>query len=58
MLTLSYLLQITTVLQKIHLKTDFISTAIPSSTKGKFEGIKNPIMHWSAIDHAKPYQRV
>ena len=60
---------ITTVLQKVHLKTDFISTTIPSSMKVtnftelskyfwemKRKGIKKPIMHWSVIDHAKQYQ--
>ena len=65
----------TTVLQKIHLNTNFITSAIPSSTKVrqvmkvsnftelckhfremKRKDIKKPIMHWSAIDHTKPYQ--
>ena len=59
---------ITTVLQIIHLETVFINTTIPSSTRvrqipqnylsisEKRKGIEKPIMHWSVIDHAKPYQ--
>ena len=52
---------IKTVLQKIHLKTGFTNTAIPSSSKTNFidlskemnrKGIKNPILHWSVIDLA------
>ena len=52
-----------TVLQKIHLKTDFINTAIPSTTReGKVhriikaylgnerKGIEKLIIDWSVID--------
>ena len=58
------------VLQKIDLKTNFINTAVPSSTrvrqfpqkhlsisrKKKRKSIEKTIMHWSVEDHAKPYQ--
>ena len=61
---------ITTVLQKIHSKTNYISVTIPfkfeskaNSTelskhfwKIKRNGIEKPIMLWSVIDHSKPYQ--
>ena len=61
---------ITTVLQKTNLKTDFYkhrnsfnyeskANSIELSKhfwKTKRKGIKKPIMHWSVIDHAKPYQ--
>ena len=61
---------ITTVLQRIHLKTDFMNTAIPSSYESKTNSAELPrhsrkmkrkdieklIIYCSVIDHARLYQ--
>ena len=55
---------ITTVLQKINLKTNFISTGREANSTElskhfweiKRKSIEKTIMHWSVEDHAKPYQ--